>query len=237
MEAIMRKHRGGIPLLVCLLSFGAGVGVHAQQRVYDPYPDGESRQEYVEQYARAHNLTKQQKKALENRLRAEDRNWSRLSFREQRQIARARAEAQRMAVYGGNTGSIVYDPNRSNRDSNRDDSYQYRIGRSGRLTDRNGAVLLQRALDEGYRQGFDSGATDRAQNHNYDFGRDRTYQDATSGYTNYVDVGDYQFYFRQGYQLGYDDGYSRRLRYGSMVNGRATILDAVVGSVLGFSVR
>src|SRR6185369_10169605 len=109
----MRKRSGGIPLLVCLLSLGGAVGAQAQQVSVYQYPNGESRQEYVQQYARQYNLTKQQKKALDNQLKEEDRNWSRLSFRQQRQLARARE--QRVTLYDGNTGSILH--GNSNRDS------------------------------------------------------------------------------------------------------------------------
>jgi hypothetical protein len=240
----MRKYIGGIPLLVCLFSFAGAGGVHAQQRVVYPYPNGESRQEYVAQYARDHRLTKDEAKALDKRLKQEDKNWSRLSWQQQRQIARARAEQERV-VYGGYNGyngsNGVYDRAYGNIDdrdpSSYDNSYRYRGGGSTRVMDQRGAELLHRAVDEGYRQGYDSGYTDRVQSHGFDYTRDRTYQDATSGYAGYVDRGDYQSLFRQGYERGYQDGYYRQLRYGSMVNGRATILDAVVNSILGFTVR
>jgi hypothetical protein len=251
----MRKYIGGVPLLVCLFSLAGAAGAHAQQRVY-PYPNGESRHEYVEQYAREHSLTKQEKKALDNRLKQEDKNWTRLSWMEQRQLARVRAEQLRVAyngVYNGGYNSVyngsyngVYDRAYGNIDD-RDvtsydnaygnDLYRYRIGGTTRLTDRAGAELLRRAVDEGYRLGYDSGYTDRVRSHGFDYGRDRTYQDATSGYRGQVDRGDYQYLFQQGYQRGYQDGYYQQLRYGTIVNGRAAVLEAVVNSILGLTVR
>ena len=244
----MRKHIGGIPLLVCLFSLAGAAGVHAQQRVY-PYPNGESRQEYVEQYARDHHLSKNERKALDNRLKDEDRNWSRMSWVQQGQLARARAEQLRVAYNGGYNG--VYDRGTYNRtygsnddrddspygQSYRNDSYRYGGGSSIRTMDQRGAELLRRGVDEGYRQGYDSGYTDRVRNHGFDYQRDRTYQDAMSGYVGYVDRADYQSVFRQGYERGYQDGYYQQLRYGTIVNGRAAILEAVVNSILGVSVR
>src|SRR3954469_23246174 len=138
MEAIMRKHIGGIPLLVCLFSLGGAAGAHAQQRVY-PYPNGESRQEYVAQYARDHHLTRAERRALENQLKQEDKNWNRLSWMEQRQLAVARAQQQRV-VYGGGSNN-VYDRAYGNIDdrdvtsydnSYGNDSYRYRIGNTTR---------------------------------------------------------------------------------------------------------
>ena len=63
------------------------------------------------------------------------------------------------------------------------------------------------------------------------------YRDANYGYHGfYVDRDDYNTYFREGFRRGYEDGYGRRAQYGTYVNGRATILSAVLGSVLRFQV-
>ena len=56
----------------------------------------------------------------------------------------------------------------------------------------------------------------------YDYSN--AYEDANYGYTGmYVDQGDYNYYFRQGFQRGYQDGYNARLQYGRNDNGRSGI--------------
>ena len=50
---------------------------------------------------------------------------------------------------------------------------------------------------------------------------------------NYVDQADYNYYFRQGFRRGYDDGYNSQSRYGSVSNGTPTILGSLVSSILG----
>ena len=59
------------------------------------------------------------------------------------------------------------------------------------------------------------------------------YQDATYGYDAYsVDLGEYQFYFRAGFQRGYDDGYYGRFQYGYLYNGNYGVTDEVMDQVL-----
>jgi len=48
----------------------------------------------------------------------------------------------------------------------------------------------------------------------------------------YVDQGDYNYYFRQGFQRGYRDGYNARLQYGRNDNGSFGILANVLSTIL-----
>jgi len=53
-----------------------------------------------------------------------------------------------------------------------------------------------------------------------------------------VSQDDYNYYFRQGFQLGYDDGFNSRYQYGSNSNGSYSMLGNVVSQILGLqSVR
>jgi uncharacterized membrane-anchored protein len=59
------------------------------------------------------------------------------------------------------------------------------------------------------------------------------YQDANYGYGGYyVPQDEYNYYFRQGFRRGYEDGYYSRYRYGSYSNGKYTILGALLGSII-----
>ena len=42
----------------------------------------------------------------------------------------------------------------------------------------------------------------------------------------------YQYYFRQGFLRGYQDGYDRRYRYGSNNNGAFNILGSILNGIL-----
>ena len=58
------------------------------------------------------------------------------------------------------------------------------------------------------------------------------YQDATYGYDGYyVDLGEYQYYFREGFRRGYEDGYHGRYQYGQYSNGKYSILEQILGVI------
>jgi len=59
------------------------------------------------------------------------------------------------------------------------------------------------------------------------------YQDASYGYDGYdVDVNEYQYYFREGFNRGYEDGYYSRNQYGRYSNGTGNILSAILQTIL-----
>jgi hypothetical protein len=49
-----------------------------------------------------------------------------------------------------------------------------------------------------------------------------------------VGLDEYSYYFRQGFQRGYEDGYYGREQYGTYSNGKYSILGSVIGSILDF---
>jgi len=52
-----------------------------------------------------------------------------------------------------------------------------------------------------------------------------------------VSQADYNYYFRQGFQRGYEDGYYGRYQYGPHSGGTYTILGAILGSIIDMEVR
>ncbi|MBZ5554555.1 MAG: hypothetical protein LAO21_17700 [Acidobacteriia bacterium] len=111
----------------------------------------------------------------------------------------------------------------------------YRYNRGGRYYETNqyGANLLREAVNYGYEQGFLAGQADRQDRWRYNYQASYAYQDANYGYDGYyVAQSEYNYYFRQGFRRGYEDGYYTRYQYGSYSSGRYTILGALVGSIL-----
>lgn len=112
----------------------------------------------------------------------------------------------------------------------------YRYVRSGRTyqVNRYAADQLQLAVNNGYEQGVRAGQADRQDQWNQTRYQDSWgYQDATWGYGgNYVSMDEYQYYFRQGFQRGYDDGVGNRSRYGTHQGGRISLLGTVLNTIL-----
>lgn len=120
----------------------------------------------------------------------------------------------------------------------------YRYSYAGRTyaTNQYGADLLRQAVNYGYQEGLRAGYADRSDRSNSDYRNSYAYQDASYGYDNYyVDRQEYIHYFREGFKRGYNDGYGSRRQYGRYSsnylggydnNGTATILQAVLGTIL-----
>jgi hypothetical protein len=111
----------------------------------------------------------------------------------------------------------------------------YRYYRGGRYYEINryAADLLRQAINQGYEQGYYAGRADRQDHWRFDYQNSYAYQDASYGYDGYyVDPGDYNYYFRQGFQRGYRDGYYGRYRYGRYNNGAYLILGTVLNTIL-----
>jgi len=111
----------------------------------------------------------------------------------------------------------------------------YYYSRSGQYYDVNqyGADLLTRAVNAGYEEGFRAGQADRQDGWQFDAENTDAFTDASYGYDGYyVDVAEYQYYFRQGFQRGYDDGYNSRYQYGAYSNGTHNILGDVMNLIL-----
>ena len=110
----------------------------------------------------------------------------------------------------------------------------YRIYRNGSYyqTDYRGAELLRQAVNEGYRQGYRQGQTDRRYGRNSGYYGSTMYRSGTYGYRTYVDRSQYQYYFQQGFERGYQDGFNSQNRYGYYSGGRWNILANILGSIL-----
>jgi hypothetical protein len=116
-------------------------------------------------------------------------------------------------------------------------SPSYRYNRGGRYyeTNRYGAEQLQRAVNYGYEEGYRAGQADREDGWRGDYQDSYAYQDATAGYDGYyVNMGEYQHYFREGFRRGYEDGYYGRSQYGRYSNGSYGILGAILSQILNF---
>jgi gas vesicle protein len=115
----------------------------------------------------------------------------------------------------------------------------YRYSREGRFYETNqfGVNLLRQAVNYGYDQGYRTGQADREDRFRSDYEGSFAYRDANYGYEGfYVDRDDYNFYFREGFRRGYEDGYGGHAQFGMYVNGRGTILDAILGSIFNVQV-
>jgi hypothetical protein len=119
---------------------------------------------------------------------------------------------------------------------------RYRVNRDGRwyTTNEHGADLLRQAINEGYRQGFTAGRSDYRGNRRSSWSNSNVYRTGTYGYQNGVDRGQYQYYFRQGFQRGYQDGsnsryqdgYNGNFQYGTYDNGTPNILSTILNQLL-----
>jgi hypothetical protein len=112
---------------------------------------------------------------------------------------------------------------------------EYRYYRSGSYyeVNRYAADELRQALRDGYEEGVRAGQSDRADGWAFSYQDSFAYQDSTFGYSGYsVGLGDYQYYFREGFRRGYEDGYYGRWQYGSYSNGVFSLLSGVLQGIL-----
>jgi hypothetical protein len=112
-------------------------------------------------------------------------------------------------------------------------AYQYRRGESDYQTNQYGAEQLRRATNTGYQKGYEAGRADEQDHWRFDDKGSFAYQDANYGFDGrYVRQDDYNYYFREGFQRGYEDGYYERRNYGTNANGSDSLLGAVLNSIL-----
>ena len=121
----------------------------------------------------------------------------------------------------------------------------YRYRRDGRYyqTNEYGIEALKRALNAGYKEGFRAGKADRQDRWHADYRSSFAYQDANYGYDGrYLQQDEYNHYFREGFQRGYDDGYNGTQKYGTGRdndnddNTEWWIAGAVLAAVIGYEV-
>jgi flagellar biosynthesis/type III secretory pathway protein FliH len=114
---------------------------------------------------------------------------------------------------------------------------RYRVYRNGGYyqTDARGAELLRQAVNRGYQQGSRAGQNDRGYRRGYNYGGQSLYRSGNYGYQSYVDSSQYRYYFQQGFQRGYEDGFYSRNRYGYNSNGGLNILGNILSGILNIS--
>ena len=186
-----------------------------------------------------------------NRETKDERKLARKAQKLEQQ--RARLERMRQAEWRTRNTRLIYTPSgnersegqgyyngNANANTNRDG--RYRVARNGSFynTDGRGADLLRQAVNEGYRQGFEAGRTSRSDLRRGDWSRSNVYRSATMGYDTHVDRKQYQYYFREGFQRGYQDGSNHQFevdhngdyQYGTRQGGSVNILNSILGSIL-----
>jgi len=115
-------------------------------------------------------------------------------------------------------------------------AYRYRRGGVAYQTTQSGADVLRQAVSYGYQQGYLAGQADRRDGSQSSYQTTYAYQNANYGYdARYVPQSDYNYYFRQGLQRGYPDGYGSIQQYGTVSNGSASILSSILTSILGLT--
>ena len=115
-------------------------------------------------------------------------------------------------------------------------SYRYAYSGTTRETNQYGADVLRQAVNYGYQEGVRFGQADRQDGWAANYQNSAAYRDANYGYSGYyVDQADYNYYFRQGFQRGYADGYNSQSQYGTSLNGTSSILATLLSSILGLT--
>jgi hypothetical protein len=128
--------------------------------------------------------------------------------------------------------------NQRNYDYGRDPYFytaaDYRYNRGGRYYETNqyGVNLIRQALNYGYEQGYRAGRADRLDRWRFDYRNSYAYGDANFGYDGfYVDQSEYNYYFREGFRRGYEDGYYGRYQFGRFANGGYSLLDNILSTI------
>lgn len=112
-------------------------------------------------------------------------------------------------------------------------SYSYIRDGSTFQVNQMGADQLRQAINSGYSEGFRAGQADQQDRYTSGYQNSYAYQNANFGYSGYAgDQDSYNHYFRQGFTKGYDDGYNSRSQFGTVANGKPTVLGAVLSTIL-----
>jgi hypothetical protein len=100
-------------------------------------------------------------------------------------------------------------------------------------TNEYGATVLRLAVNDGYQEGFGAGRADQQDRWAFSYQNSYGYQDGNYGYGGfYIDRPAYNYYFREGFRRGYEDGYYGRSQYGVYATGKYAVLGAVLTSIL-----
>ena len=196
------------------------------------------------QERRAERRDDRQERRVERRVerrddRRDDRQRQQAVQRHyQQRLAQQRYQAQyqrELRAQQARLNALRYDY-RSNPYRHLPASYRYSYGGNWYSTNRYGADMLRDAVRRGYQEGLRAGRADRYDRWSNGYRDSRAWIDASYGYDNYyVRRADYQHYFRQGFERGYQDGYYSRQRYGRYNDNdnTAIIFTAVLATILG----
>jgi len=215
----------------------------AQRREFDQARAGQARAEEMENQRRIAQSVEQQRDQQREQLRDQQRDQQReLQMRQREQageLERARQIEERDRVLQEQRRAEVnrvYAPDRDYRPGYEYRYYRYRIGGVYRETNQYGVDVLRQAVNLGYQRGFEAGLRDLRYGATPDYRVAFDYQNGNYGYTpDYIPESDYGYYFREGFQRGYDDAYFGRTRYGTFYNGSASILGDVLTGILGLT--
>ncbi len=169
---------------------------------------------YRQEQQQRQNFVWQRQRTLE-----QQRRRAQLRF-QQRYVERLQQDQLRLQQWQYNNNSFY-------------NNYRYQRGSSFYETSQYGAEMLRRAVNDGYQEGFSAGQADREDGWAFNAEHAYAYQDASYGYDSYyVDLSEYQYYFREGFRRGYEDGYYSRSSYGSYSNGGYSILGSILEGIL-----
>jgi hypothetical protein len=176
--------------------------------------------EYNQRIAQQQAIALRNAKQLEQQKRLAHYRYQQAYYEQLRQ-QQARLEQDR---YDYDNDPFYYTP----------PTYQYRRGDNSYQTNQYGADQLRQASNTGYQKGYQAGRADKQDNWRFDYRGSFAYQDANYGFDGrYVRQDDYNYYFREGFQRGYEDGYYERRTYGTNVNGSDSLLGPVLNAILG----
>ncbi len=93
--------------------------------------------------------------------------------------------------------------------------------------------MLRQSVNYGYEEGFQAGRADRLDHGPFNYRDAYAYQDGIYGYRGfYIERTHYNYYFREGFRRGYEDGHYGRHRYGVYATGRYAVLGGVLSVIL-----
>ena len=178
----------------------------------------------------------QYRQRLDQQIRLAQQQSAQLQ-RQQNRAAQYRAQQQYLAQLRAQQLRLQTARNYSNDPYIRTaPSYRYAYSGVTRETNQYGVDVLRQAVNYGYQEGVRFGQADRQDGLSPNYQNSYAYRDANYGYAgNYVDQSDYNYYFRQGFQRGYTDGYNSRSQYGTSSNGSSSILANLLTTILGLT--
>jgi hypothetical protein len=207
----------------------------AQQAQRDPYVKQD-----VSQQEQQRRIQEEQQRNAQYRQRAEQQTQALRDQNARLRQANRAAQYRAQQAYAERIREQQLQQQRLQPNYNNDpyirtpNNYRYNMGGVYRQTNQYGADMLRQAVNNGYLEGIRAGQADRQDGWAANIQNSPAYRDANYGYTgNYVAQSDYNYYFRQGFQRGYEDGYNSRSQYGNYSNGNGSILANILSGILG----